>query len=72
MKLKLDKVSNEDEDLDYLLSLKAPVQTVIAPVTTTKKLSQDRKLNSLGVGISKNKDIKSTDLEKWLDSVLDD
>ncbi|XP_046624949.1 uncharacterized protein LOC124307374 isoform X1 [Neodiprion virginianus] len=56
-----------EEDLDFLLSLKEPVkldQAKIAPPTYQIKTEEEKIPNS-------SAPVKSIDLEKWLDSILD-
>ncbi|XP_046750094.1 uncharacterized protein LOC124413510 isoform X2 [Diprion similis] len=58
---------NIDEDLDFLLSLKEPVQLdqpKIAPPTYPIKTEEDKIPKS-------SVPVKSIDLDKWLDSILD-
>lgn len=62
------KDSTNLEDIDFLLSLKEPVQN--NPMTITHPISISHNIDSK----EKPKDgpTKSIDLEKWLDSILDD
>ncbi|KAL0118897.1 hypothetical protein PUN28_009491 [Cardiocondyla obscurior] len=63
-------INDLEEDLDFLLSLKEPVQStaigIVQPVSLSTSHSSDSKIKM------KNVSSKPLDLEKWLDSVLDD
>ncbi|KYN50199.1 PREDICTED: uncharacterized protein LOC108771201 [Cyphomyrmex costatus] len=66
-----DSIDDLEEDLDFLLSLKEPVQsTVISQPVIGISLSTSHNTDSK----TKLKSVpnKPIDLEKWLDSVLDD
>ncbi|XP_072762729.1 uncharacterized protein [Anoplolepis gracilipes] len=61
-----EDINNLEEDIDFLLSLKEPVQnnpTIPQFISTSHNDSKAK---------SKNAPIKPIDLEKWLDTVLDD
>ncbi|XP_029159712.1 uncharacterized protein LOC114931725 [Nylanderia fulva] len=62
-----DSIDNLEEDIDFLLSLKEPIQSnpTIAPLISTSYNNDSKEK-------PKNAPIKPIDLEKWLDSVLDD
>ncbi|XP_011311389.1 uncharacterized protein [Fopius arisanus] len=63
----IDAVENIEEDLDFLLSLKEPVRVLPVNISSgTSRVAEDVK------GRRDVKPTKSIDLEKWLDSVLDD
>jgi len=63
-------IDDLEEDLDFLLSLKEPIQStaigIAMPMSLSTPHSSDSKMKS------KNVPNKPIDLEKWLDSVLDD
>nr|XP_033329960.1 uncharacterized protein LOC117222400 [Megalopta genalis] len=65
-----DSIDDTTEDLDFLLSLKEPVDEplmAVKPLPTPFDAGLDTKTAN-----KSSKPIKSIDLEKWLDSVLDD
>lgn len=63
-----DSVDNVAEDLDFLLSLKEPVDE---PLMTVKSLSTPFNTDTKKATTS-GEPVKSVDLETWLDSILDD
>ncbi|CAL1683916.1 unnamed protein product [Lasius platythorax] len=65
--LSKDSIDNLEEDIDFLLSLKEPIESnpTIAPLISTSH-NNDSKAKP------KSAPIKPIDLEKWLDTVLDD
>ncbi|XP_011168582.2 uncharacterized protein LOC105201968 [Solenopsis invicta] len=65
-----DNFVNLEKDLDFLLSLKEPIQTNEPESIVPKLLSMSHNTDSKTK--SKNVPSKPIDLEKWLDSVLDD
>ncbi|KAL6264807.1 hypothetical protein P5V15_004904 [Pogonomyrmex californicus] len=65
-----DNVQDLEEDLDFLLSLKEPVQDTRIGIAQSMSLPVSH--NSDSKTKSKNIPNKPIDLEKWLDSVLDD
>ncbi|XP_015433667.1 PREDICTED: uncharacterized protein LOC107189612 [Dufourea novaeangliae] len=62
-----DSIDDTTEDLDFLLSLKEPVEEPLTVKSLSVSSNTDTK-KSTKSGVS----VKSIDLEKWLDSVLDD
>ncbi|KYN14172.1 PREDICTED: uncharacterized protein LOC108766075 [Trachymyrmex cornetzi] len=68
-----DSIDNLEEDLDFLLSLKEPVQsTVIGIPQSTIGIPLSTSHNTDSKTKSKSVPNKPIDLEKWLDTVLDD
>ena len=63
-----DSSENTADDLDFLLSCREPVTD---PLTIVKSISLSSSSDSK-ITNKPNKSTKSLDLEKWLDSILDD
>lgn len=63
-----DSLENTADDLDFLLSCHEPV---IDPLTIVKSVSFSSS-SDLKITNKSNTSTKSLDLEKWLDSILDD
>ncbi|XP_071629759.1 uncharacterized protein [Temnothorax longispinosus] len=67
-----DSLGDIEEDLDFLLSLKEPLPSTVTEIAQPMSLSTSRSSDSK----PKSKNIPNKpidlDLEKWLDSVLDD
>ncbi|XP_011505435.1 PREDICTED: uncharacterized protein LOC105368180 [Ceratosolen solmsi marchali] len=63
-----DKLDNDEAELEFLLSLTEPVYT--GPLIVKHNVKNERKI--VMNNCIQQKPIKSIDLEKWLDSVLDD
>ncbi|OXU25843.1 hypothetical protein TSAR_010549 [Trichomalopsis sarcophagae] len=61
---------NEEDELEFLLSLTEPVHT--GPIILKNNLENERRLAVTSNSSANDKPVKSIDLEKWLDSVLDD
>ncbi|XP_032455309.1 uncharacterized protein LOC100120788 [Nasonia vitripennis] len=61
---------NEEDELEFLLSLTEPVHT--GPIILKNNLENERRLALTNNSSANDKPVKSIDLEKWLDSVLDD
>ncbi|XP_011708253.1 PREDICTED: uncharacterized protein LOC105462986 [Wasmannia auropunctata] len=64
------RIDDLEEDLDFLLSLQEPVQSTVIGIAQPVSLSTSH--NSDSKTKSKSVPNKPIDLEKWLDSVLDD
>jgi len=65
-----DNADSEEKELDFLLSLKEPIYT--GPVVLKRDIENDKRIAYPNTNHMEQKPIKSIDLEKWLDSVLDD
>ncbi|XP_012539161.1 uncharacterized protein LOC105838270 [Monomorium pharaonis] len=70
MKLE-NNIDDLEKDLDFLLSLKEPVLNTAIGISVPMSLSTSH-VNTDSKTKSKNVPNKPIDLEKWLDSVLDD
>ncbi|EZA56534.1 hypothetical protein DMN91_001863 [Ooceraea biroi] len=63
-----DSIDSLEEDIDFLLSLKEPVQSGVTTITQPVPLSHSNDSKQK----SKNVSSEPVDLEKWLDFVLND
>ncbi|KAJ8670738.1 hypothetical protein QAD02_001997 [Eretmocerus hayati] len=60
----------DDDELEFLLSLKDPIHT--GPLVAENSIGNERRLPVPSNSFVQQKPVKTIDLEKWLDSVLDD